>query len=186
MRWKWTLILSFGNLLLAVGMSTVGLREYERFHVTHPGAFYHGNIYYEPAPQLLSYCLNAPPFAVSNVFLNFVMIHHILPQSWLDVHCFYFVRYEFYVGLFLFWWWVGWQVDMKLASRNSGRAWRIVESSLGIVLALLLLADGSIGAWNDHAIQAIAWAMVAWGAILLYYFLLRFRPFIVRPAQQES
>jgi hypothetical protein len=180
---RWRIALSLGNLLSAITMSLVGEHQYERDRRAHPNYSYRASGLYQPTAQSASYCLNIPPFAVSNLFLNFAMSRQVLPPSWWDVNCFYFVRYEFYVGLFFFWWWVGWKVDLKLASRNTRRTWKIVESSLGIVLALLLLTDGGIEAWSDYSVHATAWAMVAWGAALLYYFLFELWPFKVVPAQ---
>jgi hypothetical protein len=174
-RWKWRIALSAGNLLLAIGMSAIGLREWAIDSAHHVGG-----IGYEPTAQWLSYCINAPPFAFTNLLLNFAMGHHLLPSGWWDVHCFHFVRYEYYVALFLLWWWIGWKIDMKLAARESGRSWTIAESSIGLVLSLMLLFVGSMDVGNDYGIHAVAWSMVGWGTVLMYYFLVYLWPMRLR------
>ncbi len=176
-KWKWRIALSVGNLLLAIAMSAIGLRQYEKFHATHPGAFYEGNIGYVPGVQLASYCINLIPFVTANALSNFAVTQHLPGVNWLESHSlFYFVYPQYYAALFLFWWLVGWRADTKSASRNTARLRNTLASSLGAMLSLALIGLGSFNAWNDKFIRAIAWSMILWGALLFYYFLVRSWP----------
>ncbi len=169
--WKWRVVLAVANLVLAVGMSALGAREWAVDHRLHPEYFYHGNLYYVPTAQWLSYCLNVPSFAVVNLTGNFAMRHHLLPSGWFGTYCFYFVHYEYYLALFLFWWWVGWKIDMNLASRERRKLWIVVvEALFGIVVSMALLFQGVAGLRSWVVIHAIAYSMVTWGAVLLLYF----------------
>lgn len=96
---KWRLTLSLANLILAVVMSAVGAHQAELDYARHRITQYLG---YLPVAQLVSYCLNAPAFALVNLFRDFAMTHHLVPAYWFGVHCFYFVFYEYYVALFAF------------------------------------------------------------------------------------
>jgi len=69
-RFKWRVFLSVLNLLLALGLSELGMLEYNKFNDTHPGAFYHGHHAYLPVAQLVSYCINASPFFLANLMHN--------------------------------------------------------------------------------------------------------------------
>jgi hypothetical protein len=171
-KWKWSIGLSITSLVLAIGMSALGAREYEVDHRLHPEYFYHGNSYYSPAGQWMNYCLNAPPYVFTNLLVDFVMRHHLLPSSWFDHYCFYFVHYEYYLVVFLFWWWVGWKIEVKLASRDSWGLWTTLESLLGIAFSAVLLFYGVTGLANRNLIQAIVVSMVVWGIFLLWYFVL--------------
>jgi hypothetical protein len=170
-RWKWRFVLSIVNLIVALGMSALGAREWAADLIVHPQYFYHGNLYYSPIAQWLSYCLNAPSFYVVNLFGSFAMRYHLLPPGWFGIYCFYFVRYEYFLALFLFWWWVGWSVDMGLASHERGTSWTaLVEALCGIVLSIALLSQGISDLRNSAVIYAIAVSRVVWGLCLLCYF----------------
>jgi len=153
-------------------MSALGVREWAADRRLHPEYFYHGNLYYSPTAQWLSYCLNAPSFTVVNLAGNFAMRYHLLPSSWFDTYCFYFVHYEYYFTLSLFWWWVGWKIDMGPASCERHASWTaVVETLLGIVLAITLLSQGLSGLRTWAVTHAIAASMVVWGVGLLLFFL---------------
>jgi hypothetical protein len=182
-RWKWRIVLAAVNLLLAIGMSAVGMREYAADHQLHPGYFYHGNRYYVPTAQWISYCLNAPAHLVANMFDDFAMRYHLMPSRWFGVWCFYFVHYEFYAAVFLFWWWMGWKVDAKMVSQNCSASWGIAESLVGLCVAVLLLFYGSVYVWRTDTIRSVAGATVVWGGVLMWYFLLRISVILPLPAE---
>jgi hypothetical protein len=169
--WKWRIVLAVANLFLAVGMSAVGARQWATDRNLHPEYFYHGNLYYIPTAQWLSYCLNVPSFAAVNLAGNFTMSYHLLPSGWFGTYCFYFVHYEYYLALFLFWWWVGWKIDMKLTPHEYRTLWIVVvEALLGTVVSIALLFQGVVALRSWATIHAIAYSMVVWGAVLLLYF----------------
>jgi hypothetical protein len=168
--WKWRIGLSVVNLLLAIGMSALGAGQWEADGRLHPEYFYHGNLYYCPTAQWLSYCLNAPSLAVVNVIGDFTIRYHLLPQSLLGAYLFYFVRPEFYVAIFLFWAWAGWHVDVGLPSRDCHTRWATaLEVLIGILLSITLLYQGIPGLLRQGVMHAIPASMVLWGIVLLLY-----------------
>jgi len=169
-RWKWRLVLSIGNLILALGMSALGAREWAADLIAHPQYFYHGNLYYSPTAQWLSYCLNAPSFYVVNLFGSFAMRHHLLPPGWFGAYCFYFVHYEYYLALFLLWWWIGWEIDMSLDSLRRHTPFTVPGAVFGIVLSIGLLFQGIASLRSPEVIHAIAASMVVWGIGLMCCF----------------
>lgn len=168
-KWKWRLVLSIANLSLALGMSALGAQEWAADLIVHPQYFYHGNLYYSPTAQWLSYCLNAPSLYVTNLFGTFAMRYHLLPPSWFETYCFYFVHYEYYLALFLFWWWIGREFDLPLDPRRRNPSFTVAEAVLGILLSIGLLFQGLAGYRRGDVIHAIAASMVGWGAGLMYY-----------------
>lgn len=87
----------------------------------------------------------------------------------------YWVRFgfwEYQFMVFLFWWWVGWKIDLKTASRDCSRNWTFAEIILGLACSLMtfqLRAGEQIPAC-PNAIPRIA---ITWSVILLSYSLLR-------------
>jgi hypothetical protein len=164
---RWRVILAVSNLALALGMSLLGLREYESFRVTHVGAFYHGHSAYLPPTQLASYCLNAPPFLATNVLSSLYAGSSVASDRW----WFYYVSREFYLYVFLFWWWVGWQVDLISGQKKS-----LVSTLIGAVMFLGLCCAGGWILWSTKfpnewvpGGRAIPVSMLVWGFALLIY-----------------
>ncbi len=169
-KWKWRIALSVGSLALAVGMSAVGAKQANDDRRLHPGYFYHGNLAYSPTAQWLSYRVNAPAFAITNLLRNFALAHGLVPTRWLDAHCFYFVPGEYYFLLFLLWLWIGWKFDMRLSGKSQSVISATVESLIGGIVALVLLYEAGAGLQNSFAIRGVAISMGIWGALLLLYF----------------
>ena len=166
--YKWRIVLSIGNVLLAVGMSAVGVHQYTVDHRLHPEAFYHGNLYYVPAAQWWNYCLNAPSQAVVGL-----AHYYVLPSGWSGFWVFYFVPYEYYVAVFLLWWWIGWRIDTRASFSRIKVAWGIVELLACLALSAPLIFYGNDGLQRGYAIPGVARSEIAWGLGLLAYSLFR-------------
>ncbi len=112
-KFRWRICLPVFNLLLAIGMSVVGLHQYEKVQHRFQG---HGRGSYVPPAQLTVDSLNIVPFFLSNFLHN----RFLWWRSFWDREWFYGVSADFFVLLFLFWFWVGWQLDVppSLTSNN--------------------------------------------------------------------
>jgi len=79
--------------------------------------------------------------------------------------------WEYQLLVFLFWWWVGWKIDMKTQSPDCSRKWTIVEIILGLACSLVtfqLRAGERLPPYPD----AGPWLAIAWSVILLSYSLI--------------
>lgn len=167
---KWRLLLSVANVLLALGMSALGLHEYETDHRTHPEYFYHGNVYYVPPAQIVSYCLNVPALVASNLFRNFG-IKHVSAESRLFVaQSFFHVYTGYYLAVLFFWWYVGWWLDVKLSPANIPRVLRELGWGLGALVSLALAYYGFAFRRGDWVPRVIPLSVMAWGVGLACYF----------------
>jgi|HubBroStandDraft_2_1064218.scaffolds.fasta_scaffold157047_2 hypothetical protein len=57
---------------------------------------------------------------------------------------FHEVTASFYLALFLLWWWIGWQIDVKHKPRNRPRMAVILRNSPGLPLSLVCLYASGI------------------------------------------
>ncbi len=64
---KWRIYLPVLNLLLAIGLSAVGVRQYEEIRYRFQG---HGRMFYVPPAQRVVDAVNAPAFVLSNLLHN--------------------------------------------------------------------------------------------------------------------
>ena len=131
--------------------------------VLSPQAF-HGEPAHSSGLYLLVRCLDpVPRVVVTDIFrLN---LHVAMGHHWLTT-----LFWEYILVMFLFWWWVGWKIDLKTASRGSGPTWTLAEFAVGLTLALMLFFEPRI----EHG-QGFGLASMVWGVALLCYSLLQLR-----------
>ena len=144
--WKWRIVLSVADTLLSLGLSP---------------QFYHGLLAHSFMFYFLVRCLNLVPSVFVGVTGIWRSYHIILgsPGSW----TFYLFWNSQFLN-FLFWWWVGWKIDLKVASRDCARGWTLAEVILGFMLSLMVLL--SFHAGEPVAMQA---ARIGWGVALFCY-----------------
>src|ERR1700744_804835 len=112
-KFRWRVILSLANLVGAVVLSLFGAHEYEQFRRLNQTSFHEGNTYYVPPAHLVTYCIDAPAFVLSNVISNQSVWRHFWQEKGLAAHVFHAGSVSFYVSLTLFWWLVGWRIDVN-------------------------------------------------------------------------
>jgi hypothetical protein len=157
-NWKWRIALSVANLLLALGMS--------------PG-FYHGHLARSPNLYFAVHCLDLVPRVVVNLPDRYAMNHGFLPIA--GRRGMFYLFWEYNLILFLFWWWVGWKIDLRNTTRDCGRAWTIAEFVFGLTLSLVLLLQSGNQPPRGPYPQAVEWVRMGWGVVLLCYSLLCLR-----------
>jgi len=169
----WRIILSTANLLGAMIQSVLGLREYDAFRrqLVHSDAIFP----YIPPAQLISYCINAPSFVFTNLLGNLPVWRAFWAGKGLAGYWFHHVSITFYLALFLFWWWVGWRVDVKPRLRNRSALAGVLGYGFGASLSLALTYVGidilrATGFASDSGGRPIAISIVLWGVGLLCYF----------------
>ncbi len=99
-------------------------------------------------------------------FANMVENHHLLYSTagyWVR-----FLFWEYLLMVFLFWWWIGWKIDLKIARRSSGPIWTWAEFVLGVGLSLMLLFEPRAERVNVPDLMSIVW-----GIVLVCYSLLQ-------------
>jgi hypothetical protein len=138
--WKWRIILSVADTLLSLGLSP----QFYRGLLAHSVPFY-----------VLVSGLNLVPSVFAEVTGIWRAYHIILGSlgSW----TFYLFWNSQFLN-FLFWWWVGWKIDLKIASRECGRGWMLADVILGFTLSLMVLLSFHS---TDHL--AIRGARIGWG-----------------------
>jgi len=171
---KWRLFLVVFNLGLALVLSTVGLREYESDHKSHPEYFYHGNLYYIPPAQIVMYCINTPAYTASAGFAEFGIRNLRSDNGLFTAYLFFYVYWGLLVATAAFWWWVGWQLDTRADRRYSPKApAKIVKTTVYTLVALVSLVmahGGYVLRRSDLVARPIATAKIAWGIGLFLYF----------------
>ena len=144
--WKWRIVLSIADTLLSLGLSP---------------QFYHGLLAHSFTFYFLVRCLNLVP----SVFVGVTGIwrsYHIILGS-LGSWAFYLFWNSQFLNS-LFWWWVGWKIDLKVASRDCGRGWMLAEVILAFTLSLMVLLSFHAG---EHL--AMRGARIGWGVALFCY-----------------
>ncbi len=131
---KWRVALAVVNTVAALVLTALALREYTTFEEAHPGAFYHGNANYVTLSEKISYSWNAPSFVTA------MWIHHV-HRSWLgwSDDWFHFGSLEYYICVFVFWWFVGWSLDNRSEVTTGMRQRASFVAILGIAFSLFLL-----------------------------------------------
>jgi hypothetical protein len=165
-QFRWRIVLSIVNLLMAIGLSGLALNEYRAFCREHP----HSDtiVPYMPISQQIVYCLNAPSYVVTNIVGN------ATAWKWQTEYVLNNVRVSFLVALCLFWWWVGWHLDEYQAKSRGALS---VLGWLFVMLLALALAFAGIDILHSFQFpsgtvpggRAIPIAMVAWGCALVGY-----------------
>lgn len=146
-HYKWRIVLSVADTLLSLGLSP---------------QFYHGLLAHSRAVVYLVWSLNLVPAAFVEV-TGISRTYHVVLGGQGSGWLFYFFWNSQFLN-FLFWWWVGWRIDMKDASRDSGLRWSLVEVIFGFMLALMLLL-----AFSTRENVAIQVATIGWIAALVCY-----------------
>lgn len=163
---KWRIVLSVADTLLSLGLSP---------------QFYHGLLAVSFTVLYLVRCLNLVPAAFVGVTGIWRTYHVVLGGrggGWL----FYFFWNSQFLN-FLFWWWIGWKIDLRVASRDCGRAWTLAEAIVGFTLSLMVLLEfravghfamprGRMMMTGEYAVQA---ARIGWALALFCYFAFRLR-----------
>jgi len=175
--YKWRAILSVANLVLALALSAIGLREYRLFRQTNPGAFHEVNLAYLPSAQLVMYSVDAPAFVVNNLIGRGLARTRLWECEWIRGSWFFRVSRSFYLLVFLFWWLVGWTIDSQVRAGISRQGIGIPGDVAGVLLSLGLLYVGFEFLYRyDYPSAVIPGqrvlpiATLVWGAVLLFYF----------------
>jgi len=171
---KWRITLSLFNLAAAIGFSVLGMSEYSAFRQSHPGVFHEGSAAYIPTAQLVSYCMNSPSFVLSNLLGNARMWRSLWGGKLLGGYVFDNVNVSFYLVLLLFWWWIGWIVDLRKRHNHSKFAslgW-VITALLSLALAfggIDILRTSEFPSGNVPGGRAIPISMLVWGLALFGY-----------------
>lgn len=153
--WKWRIILSVGVVFLSIGMSPW---------------FFNGFLADSPNLYFVISGLNVVPGSI----LDATFEHQLGHLYWTRGYWARFLFWEYQLMIFLFWWWVGWKIDLTLAARNCWRGYTIAEIVGGLGLSLMLFVRR--GAEHPYPYRdAGPWLMMAWSVALLGYSLLQLR-----------
>jgi hypothetical protein len=146
--WTWRIVLSAANALLGFALS--------------PQSF-HGAVAFSPGLYFLVSGLDLVPRDFTNMVGTYQINHHLLWGYWVR-----FLFWEYLLTVFLFWWWIGWKIDLKIARRSSGPIWTWAEFVLGVGLSLMLLFEPRAERVNVPGLMSIFW-----GVVLVCYSLLQ-------------
>jgi len=146
--WTWRIVLSAANALLGFALS--------------PQSF-HGAVAFSPGLYFLVSGLDLVPRDFTNMVGTYQINHHLLWGNWVR-----FLFWEYLLTVFLFWWWIGWKIDPKIARRSSGPIWTWAEFVLGVGLSLMLLFEPRAERVNVPGLMSIFW-----GVVLVCYSLLQ-------------
>lgn len=163
---KWRLILSVADTLLSLGLSP---------------QFYHGLLAGSVTVLYLVRCLNLVPAAFVEV-TGIWRTYHVVLGGRDSGFLFYFFWNSQFLN-FLFWWWVGWKIDLRVASRDCGRVWTLAEAVAGFALSLVVFFDFRtvrhfavpgvrMMMTGEYAVQA---ARIGWALALFCYSIFRLR-----------
>ena len=162
---KWRIVLSVADTLLSLGLSP---------------QFYHGLLARSFTVLYLVRCLNLVPAAfvdVTGIWRTYHVVVGGASGGWL----FYFFWNSQFLN-FTFWWWLGWKIDLKVASRDCGRGWTLAEAIGGFMLSFMMLLDFQTVRHlamienrmitGEYVVQA---ARIGWALALFCYSCLRLR-----------
>lgn len=161
--------MSMSNFVAALAQSAIGQKVSEAFLKANPP---HDQILqYVPRVQLISYCLNAPALVLTNLIDRVPAWRDFWQQQWLGAYWFNDITASFYLALFLLWWWIGWQIDVRRKPRDRPR----MAVILGLPLSLVCLyASGYLLARLPTLYYAggptLPISALIWGIVLLFYF----------------
>jgi hypothetical protein len=148
--WAWRILLSAANVLMAAATSP---QVFHGAFAYNPGFYFHVN------------SLDLVPRALVNLTFVHQMNHHLF---WPKGYWIQSVFWEYLLLVFLFWWWVGSNIDRRISLRRSGPTWTWVEFTLALGLSLMLFFESRTG----HS-QAFGLISIAWGIVLMGYSLLQ-------------
>ena len=135
--WKWRIILPVAMVLLSIGLSPW---------------FFNGLLAHSFNLFFVVMALNIVPGAIQGVTYQYQLPH----LYWTHGYWVRFMFWEYMLMVFLFWWWVGWKIDLKAASLDCSRTWTIVEIILGLAL---LARDLSTPRWRAAPSLPECWPM---------------------------
>ena len=138
--WTWRIVLSAANALLGFAVS--------------PQSF-HGAFAFSPGLYFLVGSLDLVPRDFVNMVGTYQIKHHLLWGYWVR-----FLFWEYLLTVFLFWWWIGWKIDFKIARRSSGPIWAWAEFVLGVGLSLMLLFEPRAERVNVPDLMSMVWGVV--------------------------
>jgi len=123
-------------------------------------------------------CLEMLPYIVADTTQRFQLTHHQFLWATGNWVSYFFWEYELMV--FLFWWWAGWKIDLEISSDVARPRSMLLDSVLGLALALLLFFEPA-----GHA-QGFGLASIAWGIAFLCFALLQLRRGIAKLRSQNT
>lgn len=164
--WTWRILLAVVNVMLVLSLSP---------------AFFRGLLAHSMSLYLILNCLNVVPFTVFNTIASYQISHHFL--YWTHGYWARFLFWEMQAFIFLFWFWVGWKIDLRVASRDAAPAWGIVEAVLGLALSLVLLLTRPIPPAPGYA-GVFRWVVMLWAVALFAYALFSFTRLWRAPRQR--
>lgn len=124
---------------------------------------FHGAFAFSPGLYFLVSGLDLVPRDFANMVGTYQINHHLLWGYWVR-----FLFWEYLLTVFLFWWWIGWKFDLKIARRSSGPISTWAEFVLGVGLSLMLLFEPRAERVNVPDLMSIVW-----GVVLVCYSLLQ-------------
>ncbi len=154
-NWKWRIVISVVSVLLSVGMSPW---------------FYNGLLAHSSNLYFVVNVLDLVPRTFGDITAKYQIDHQLL--YWTRGYWLRYLFWEYQLMVFLFWWWVGWKLDLKAASRDCGRAWMTAEAVLGLGLSIMVFEQRVVERIYPYP-DAGQWAMILWSMILFGYFLVR-------------
>jgi hypothetical protein len=150
-RWAWRIVLPIPLAILSIGQAPL----------MFGGLLSHGlGLFFVVS------CLDMIPFSVFNTIAPYQISHHWFPW-WARA-----LFWEIHALVFLFWFWVGWKIDLRLASRDTGPAVEVVEAVVGLGLSLMLFLQRPIPPVAGYAVVYRVVVMV-WAVALLAFVILR-------------
>lgn len=150
--WTWRVILSAANVLL--------------LFLLLPRSF-HGTFASSPGLYFVVTSLDLVPRAFGNMVVTYPINHHLLYST--AGYWAHFLFWEYLLMVFMFWWWIGWKIDLRLARHSSCQTWTWAEFVLCFSFSLMLLFER-----GEHT-QALALVSIAWAVALGCYSLLQLR-----------
>ena|ERR1700722_11248636 len=147
--WKWRIVLSLTSVFLTIGMSPW---------------FYGGLLADKPNLYFVVNSLNTIPRQLADMTFEKQLPH----LYWTRGYWVRFLFWEYQLMVFSFWWWVGWKIDRKQESLDSGTAWTVAEAILGSVLSFVLFQRRTMGRAYPYP-DADHWVVLAWSLFLACY-----------------
>ena len=177
---KWRIILPIINLVIAILLSLLGTREYRTFRATHPSFAYEPNFVYIPPAELVSSCINVPPFVLSNLLGNSRVWKAVRAGVPMNGAAFGDISLTFYVLLFLFWCWIGWRIDVTSRHRRRTKLAAVFWAGSALLSLFLAYAGTQIflvsRPYGDVSGEdALGISMLVWGLGLCSYCVLAAR-----------
>jgi hypothetical protein len=141
--WIWRIVLPFANALLLFALSPQSL---------------HGAFASSAGLYFLVSSLELVPRDLVNLMGTYQINHHWLHSTagyWASC-----VFWEYVLMVSLFWWWIGWMIDRKIARRSSGLIATWVGFVLAVGFSLMLFFEPRAERVNVPSLMSIVWGLV--------------------------